>query len=244
MAAVFSAYKFGTGGHYRFVTEIMILTIILLFSGFVGFFHYHKKSILYFPGKQQMIREVSSLKEKILFDAVNTGNELLAAAALALGAAPDLKDKTGDYLLHIAAKRDYRRVIVPLIQFGADINISNKLQKRPLHIAASNMNYKILKLLIDAGAKLNVKDMHGKTPLHRLCSHSRYTIKNMEEFIKWVKIIIHLGVDPLASDKYGVSTYDLSIKWDLKEIVHFIETTRRFSIKENKNDRLETVSQL
>jgi hypothetical protein len=227
LAGIFFCFKFSMEKYNNVSFEVISFLTILILTGFVSFFHYRKSSLLSFLKRQQVIREVKSLKEKFLLEAVNTGNALWTAATLSLGANPDLKDKTGDYLLHIAVKRDHSDVIIPLLKFGADINIPNRLKKRPLHIVASSMNYKILKLLIDAGADLNVKDMHGKTPLHRFCSHSKQSIKNLEEFYYWVKVLIHHGMDPLAKDKNGVSAFDLAKKWNLEEIVNFIEAQRQ-----------------
>lgn len=73
--------------------------------------------------------------------------------------------KRGETLLHYAANRGYRDIVVVLIQKGADINARDNDGKTPLHEAMSYRRYDIARFLVEKGADVNAANKDGETPL-------------------------------------------------------------------------------
>lgn len=72
-------------------------------------------------------------------------------------------------LLHVAVKRDHRKIVTILLESGADANQildATKTNVRHVHTAAANGNSEILKALVAYGADINAILIDGCTPLH------------------------------------------------------------------------------
>ena len=81
------------------------------------------------------------------------------------GTDPNIRDRSGNTPLHIAASRGCVEVARLLLEHGADPNAQDKSGKTPLHDAASKGHVDVVKLLLVHGADPTVKDKDGKTPL-------------------------------------------------------------------------------
>lgn len=218
IASIFSLTEFLLELRVMTYTKISLASIAMVSSACFGLYWHHRWNAPRELNAQKGVKlALDSRKQEMMFDSVTQGNDIRAAGLLALGVSPELQDKKGDFLLHIAVKNGHSNIIYPLLKFGADINSANKLKLRPIHVAASHVNFEILQVLIDEGADPNVKDMHGKTPLHRLCSQSQ-VIADDNQQTQLVKKLLDQGVDPLEKDKLGTSSYDLAKKWNAKKI--------------------------
>ncbi len=80
----------------------------------------------------------------------------------------DVEDRRGWTPLHSAARfNPDSRILVALLDGGADVNAKDKAGDTPLHwAAAENSNVRVVRELISAGADVNASDRYGWTPLH------------------------------------------------------------------------------
>lgn len=203
--------------------------LILLSSGFVGliitgYLYQH------FVGQNTRTAELKAMnllfkqKEQILFDAVQQGQYLISAAALACGANPERVDHKGDSLLHIATWKNLPCVADVLITFGAECDRNNRVKLCPLHIAASQLHPEMTALLLNAGARVDVQDMHGRSPIHRICSNSR----GSENYrgLQCLKMLLAYGADPHKVDHSGFSAFDLAKKWNASQCIEIIKKSK------------------
>lgn len=77
-----------------------------------------------------------------------------------------VKSKVHDTLLHTAAKKGLKQLILFLIEKGININSQDEDGETPLHYAARKNRPEIINLLLDHGAQINVQDNVKDTPLH------------------------------------------------------------------------------
>ncbi len=80
----------------------------------------------------------------------------------------DVEDRRGWTPLHSAARfNPDSRILVALLDGGADVNARDKAGDTPLHwAAAENNNVQVVRELISAGADVNASDRYGWLPLH------------------------------------------------------------------------------
>ncbi len=98
----------------------------------------------------------------------------------------NLKDKSGNTLLHEAAYGGSLTIVEFLIFKGADINSGNTVLDTPLHLAISNGRDDVAILLIEKGADLNKQNNRGTTPLHETAYSNNKMI---------AELLISKGVD-------------------------------------------------
>jgi ankyrin repeat protein len=102
-----------------------------------------------------------------IFDAVKNKDFLNVKQILEKDdSAKNLKDKSGNTLLHSAAINGALPIIEYLLSKGVDINSTNTTLSTPLHVAIANKQDGAAKLLIEKGADVSKKDSRGNTPLH------------------------------------------------------------------------------
>jgi ankyrin repeat protein len=83
------------------------------------------------------------------------------------GANMNRLDSHGWAPIHLAAKRNYHRILKMLIEKGADVNLKNTYGSTALHSVAEEPNgSEAVKMLLIAGADVNVANERGSTPLH------------------------------------------------------------------------------
>jgi len=109
------------------------------------------------------------------------------------------KGKNGRTLLHNAAEKGWKDVIVLLLKNGADVNAKDNNGMTPRLITVNMENYNVTQTLIEHGANVNAIDEDGETPLHYVAA-SGYD-KVAETFIKY-------GADVNAIDKEDKTPLD------------------------------------
>ena len=87
----------------------------------------------------------------------------------------DVEDRRGWTPLHSAARfNPDSRILVALLDGGADVNAADSAGDTPLHwAAAENGNLQVVRELISAGADVNACDRYGWSPLHTAAERSR-----------------------------------------------------------------------
>ncbi len=108
-----------------------------------------------------------------LQQAVQVGEFSTVRKLLADNANVNSRDKYGNTSLYWAITRiaasysidDVTRLILLLIDKGADVNAVNLNNQTPLHWAAMYGHKEILELLINKRANINAADSNGQTPL-------------------------------------------------------------------------------
>ena len=86
----------------------------------------------------------------------------------------DVEDRRGWTPLHSAARfNPDSRILVALLDGGADVNAKDSAGDTPLHwAAAENSNVQVVRELISAGADVNACDRYGWSPLHTAAERS------------------------------------------------------------------------
>jgi hypothetical protein len=93
--------------------------------------------------------------------------ELLVEKGLQL----DIKDLSGNTLIHVATENDQKKTLEYLIKKGMDVCVSNNKGITPLYIAVSKYNCTIVKILVGANANaVDMNDKAGKTPFDEAVS--------------------------------------------------------------------------
>ncbi len=105
-------------------------------------------------------------------------------------------------------------IINLLLDHGADVNAGNLLGWTPLHWAVKKGKYRAASLLVKRGAGVNLlttknngsfRISSGSTPLH-------VAIKEYEDNIGIVSLLLRSGADVLIRDSDGLDSYDLARK--------------------------------
>lgn len=144
--------------------------------------------------------------EKLLLSACLNNNADYMASLLEKGADPDTVDSiNGRSLLHIAAAKNYVRILSLLISSGADVNHKDLKGKTPLYDTVYNggsAGLETAQKLIEAGADVNSQDEDGWTPLH-LSVNSNKT--------EMAGFLLKAGADPNILNNIGLSPLYISL---------------------------------
>ena len=134
-----------------------------------------------------------SAQEASLYQAVVSGDFVLAERLIAEGHDPNLPDEYGQTPLHLAAARNNLPMAKLLIDEGANPNLPDKDGWTPLHLVDGPP---MAKLLIDEGANINTRSGPplGWTPLHSVVAQNNLPI---------AKLLIDEGANVNAADPYG-----------------------------------------
>ena len=123
-----------------------------------------------------------------LFAALTTrfanGSEI-AMILLKHGAEVNITDKTLKNLtplLYVLRENRYE-MIIPLIEYGADLNAVDFDGKTPLHHAMNYDYEKIIHIMLRKNAPLNVKDRWGNTPLDYASPRIKLQIRYKKETV-------------------------------------------------------------
>jgi ankyrin repeat protein len=137
--------------------------------------------------------------------AIRNGDLEMLRFALKDGADPDMRDKGGLGLLHIAVKENKAEAVDILIAAHADPNLPVAMTNHtPLFYAAHpGVSPGIVDALIRCGARTEAVDAYGWTPLHMAADHGAHEA---------VQALIAAGADVQARDRDGRTPYDIALK--------------------------------
>lgn len=107
---------------------------------------------------------MDSLEEQ-LFAAVSRGDANCVNCLLAQGCRLDIGDSDNLTPLHLAAARDYYKVVKMLLDAGVEVNRKTSDKTSALHIAASRGFIDTVKVLLGGGANIDSLDASDRTPL-------------------------------------------------------------------------------
>lgn len=102
-----------------------------------------------------------------LMEAVLDGDSTTARQLLTNGAQVNVRARTGDAALTIAAYRNDSQMILLLLEGGADVNIRGRYDETALILAAQHGNSSILNLLLARGADVHLRGQWNQTALYR-----------------------------------------------------------------------------
>ena len=124
---------------------------------------------------------------------------------LLIGKTPDAVnavDDKGVGLLHMAASRSSKEVILTLLEKGGKIDALDRDGNTPLHCAAAEGSVEIIKLLLANGHPLHVVNAAGETLLHTAAR---------KDDQKKIKFLLDQGMDPAAVDKKGNTALHVAV---------------------------------
>jgi hypothetical protein len=145
-----------------------------------------------------LAQDKDDTQKKGFFEAVRSGQKVMAESFLDSGVAVDTRDdEIGATALLYACEKGDRDIIELLIARGANVNTQSAIGRRtPLHTAATP---EIAKLLIEKGANVNVKGVGSITPLHIAVARGQFEM---------VELLLSKGAEPNVLTYEGRSPLD------------------------------------
>ncbi|MCY3721324.1 MAG: CotH kinase family protein [Candidatus Poribacteria bacterium] len=117
-------------------------------------------------GVDAPLEEVSTFSPQRLSGAAFAGDVAAMKQALTEGADPNTKDpRSGNTLLATAALMGHTKIVVLLLEHGADVNARSRDDGTALHAAAFLGRTEIVKLLLEEGADTTLRNNMGGTAM-------------------------------------------------------------------------------
>jgi ankyrin repeat protein len=109
---------------------------------------------------------------------------------------------------------DYQKIVVLLLDAGANLKARDSAGNTPLHWAACACgNQEVIELLISKGAQVDAKDRNEQTPLHRAAYHAD---------AKTVAALVANGANITSGDVSGVQPLHFAAQVDHAEVSHHL----------------------
>lgn len=143
--------------------------------------------------------------------------------------------------LHLAASAGDESILAALLKAGADVDGADARGRTPLHWAVLHGQEAIAGMLLDNGADLNAQDMDGRTPISFVNPFDRSHVRtanvvlraglkpsedqdlgellrtatgsSCEEATETCRLLLQLGVDPNAADRWGCTPLHGAATW-------------------------------
>jgi ankyrin repeat protein len=107
---------------------------------------------------------------------------------------PNLRDKAGKTIFHIACEQGNLDVASLLLKNGADIEAKYNFGRTALHVAGENGRDSVLSYLIKAGANIEAKDNVGRSVLQRT---------SYRGYLSLATLLLDAGADSECRDETG-----------------------------------------
>ncbi|XP_074725754.1 ankyrin repeat domain-containing protein 16 [Strix uralensis] len=141
-------------------------------------------------------------------------DELRPDDALSLAAQSQRYGRSGDTLLHHAARYGHRDILTYLVEsLGMDVEVFNSDYKRPLHEAASMGHGECVSYLLERGASVDCLKKADWTPLMMAC-----TRKNLEV----IKALVEHGANPLLKNKDGWNCFHIASREGHPQVLRYL----------------------
>jgi ankyrin repeat protein len=139
------------------------------------------------------------------------------------GADPDLRNKGGLTLLHLAAKEGRTEAARLLLDMGADADAKTETTGHTaLHYAAHTKNPGMIALLAARGATVDAEDQFKWTPLHMAAEHG---------VPEAAEALLEAGADPAKRNERGQTPYEIAKhKFETLKTPAYGATLRRLAI--------------
>ncbi|XP_071590458.1 ankyrin repeat domain-containing protein 16 [Heliangelus exortis] len=122
--------------------------------------------------------------------------------------------RSGDTLLHHAARHGHQRVLSYLVEeLGMDPELFNRDYKRPLHEAASRGHLECVSYLLERGASVDCLKKGDWTPLMMAC-----TRQNLEV----IKALVEHGANPLLKNKDGWNCFHIASREGHPHVLQYL----------------------
>ncbi|XP_065599885.1 ankyrin repeat domain-containing protein 16 isoform X2 [Cyrtonyx montezumae] len=140
--------------------------------------------------------------------------DLLEAALRDGDATKQRCDRTGDTLLHVAARHGHHQLLVLLLEtLGMDVEVANGDYKRPLHEAASMGHRECVSYLLAKGANVDCLKRADWTPLMMAC-----TKQNLEV----IQDLVEHGANPLLKNKDGWNCFHIASREGHLKVLQYL----------------------
>ncbi|XP_051468481.1 ankyrin repeat domain-containing protein 16 isoform X3 [Apus apus] len=122
--------------------------------------------------------------------------------------------RSGDTLLHQAARNGHRDVLAYLVEaLEMDLEVFNSDYKRPLHEAASMGHPECVSYLLERGASVDCLKKGDWTPLMMAC-----TRQNLEV----IKALVDHGANPLLKNKDGWNCFHIASREGHPHVLQYL----------------------
>ena len=150
------------------------------------------------------------------------------------GADPNLSNKDGCSPLWVAASRNSYQCMMPLIEYGADINKKGTPQgATPLFAACQDGSKKAVEILIAANADINLERTADKTTPLMMAAYNGHTII--------VEILLKNGADSFKVNSIGLSAITCAATYGNFDLIKILyENMRENKKKVEEKEFLDT----
>ncbi|KAM6293483.1 ankyrin repeat domain-containing protein 16 isoform 2-T3 [Porphyrio hochstetteri] len=141
-------------------------------------------------------------------------DRLPPGAALSSAVRCQRHGRSGDTLLHHAARHGRQDVLIYLVEvLGMDVEVCNSDYKRPLHEAASMGHGECVSYLLERGASVDCLKKADWTPLMMAC-----TRQNVEV----IKTLVEHGANPLLKNKDGWNCFHIASREGHPQVLQYL----------------------
>ena len=152
--------------------------------------------------------------------------------------------------LHQAILRRQSKIVLLLLDHGADVQAPDSSGRTPLHLAVERNDAGIVGELLRRKADSTKRDRIGWTPLHHAAAKNRMEIATLlldsgmdpnlrselggtalheaaaSGVVEMVNLLLARGIDPTVRSKPGVTALDLAREYKHPEVVAILEKKR------------------
>lgn len=157
---------------------------------------------------------------------INQGNVAIVKKYLDWGVSPNSRAYNGNTLLHWAVSNGKSDVVNLLIERGAHLHQTYKPDNRTvLHLGVQHDSPAVAAVLLRHGARVDARDRNGNTPLHKalLKDDTRFyfgmTNNSGKPSPEIIRLLVAVGADVNAVNKYGRTPHDLAAKQGLEKLL-------------------------
>lgn len=140
----------------------------------------------------------------------------------------NVKDESGNYPIHEAARVGKSEMVKYLVSKGADVNARNNAGETPLDCAAYNGHIEIAGYLLSEGADIDARDKNGSSPLHDVIKISK---------VEMARYLATQGANIDTKDDYGKTPlHDAATMGHLDILQYLVSQGVEINAKDNNGN--------